>query len=466
MHAQEAVLCADIGTSSLKISLIGFDGKQLSFIREPYPFEKVTSGTVEASDWESAFRNGTAFILNKHRDVKIRAVAVSGNGPTLVPVTKDDTALFPLHWHDRRVFIPEGAGKPASFFLPHAAWLKHNDQAAYENVKWFFSSQEWLSFRLGADPVTVLPSPAYEPFYWDREQLDLFGIDGKTLPPFTDLGTRIGTVSARAAASFGLEQGVPIVAGGPDYIMALIGTGAIHDGMVCDRAGTSEGINVCTGTPVFAEGLRTLPHVTGGHWNVGAMIPTSGRLFEWFREITGQRDRSYQEMLEEIISGQGFDCLASESDFFPNLNASGMLTSPSCFVSTAGLTTRAQLGRAMVESIGFMVLDALDTLKANGFAVQEMRLSGGQAKNPLWNQLKANICGCSLLVPDIIDAELAGDACAAMLYLKEARDLEEACLGIVKINRIYTSDPKCHRNYIDQFKEYKKMKAGMEKLFT
>ncbi len=32
------VLCADIGTSSIKLSLIDFEGRQLGFVRESFPF--------------------------------------------------------------------------------------------------------------------------------------------------------------------------------------------------------------------------------------------------------------------------------------------------------------------------------------------------------------------------------------------------------------------------------------------
>ncbi len=466
MRPAEAILCADIGTSSIKLSLINFNGKQLSFVRESFPFARVTAGTVEAADWKEGFKQGTGSLKKKSPGVEIKAISISGNGPTLVPVTHEGVSLMPLHWYDRRVYTPQDlSGIQKSFFLPHAAWLRHNAEDQYEKVKFFLSTQEWLSYQLGAEPVTVLPSGSYGPYYWDEDQCRAFGLDFSKFAPFTEMGAGIGIVSSEAAGYFDLPPGIPIVAGGPDFVMALIGTGTIRNGIVCDRAGTSEGINVCTDSPVFAPELRTLPHVKEGLWNVGAMLPTSGRLFEWFRDITGQQDRPYQEMMEEIVTDQGFDCQPSESDFFPGLK-SGMLTSPSCLVSTAGLTTRAQLGRAMVESIGFMVLDALQTLRSRGFMVEEMRLSGGQAKNPLWNQLKANISGCTLLVPEIIDAELAGNACTALMHLREASSLDEACQRIVIIKDTYLSDPGCHETYVRQFESYKTLKSRMENLFT
>lgn len=461
-----AVLCADIGTSSIKLSFINPDGKQLCFVRESFPFDKVTAGTVEARDWKEAFKQGIASLRKNCSDTEIKAVIISGNGPTLVPVTHAGKSLQPLYWHDERLYTPPNLRqKTSSFFLPRAAWLKHHAENLYDDVKFFLSTQEWLSYQLGANPVTVLPSPSYTPFYWDDEQCSMFHLDVSKFAPFADLGAEIGKVSAEAASYFDLPAAAPIIAGGPDYIMALIGTGTIKSGMVCDRAGSSEGINVCTDLPVHvaelqAQNLRPLPHVKNGLWNVNAMIPKSGSIFEWFRDRTGQSGRPYTDMMQEIIGDQGFDCqnFASKSsgaDFFPGRNA-----------FTGSNAGRTEMGRAIVESIGFMVLDSLQILKRNGFPVTEMRLSGGQAKNPLWNQLKANISGCTLHVPEIVDAELAGDACMALIHLKEAGNIDEACQKTVRIKESFYTDLHCHNHYLEQFETFDKTVGMIEAFFS
>ena len=77
---------------------------------------------------------------------------------------------------------------------------------------------------------------------------------------------------------------------------------------------------------------------------------------------------------------------------------------------------------------------ALETLRLAGYPVRQMRHSGGQAKSPLWNRLKAEICGCRLLVPEIVDTELAGNAAAAMFALGYAPSVADACRKIVVIN--------------------------------
>lgn len=482
-----AILCADIGTSSLKAAAIDHDGRLLAFAREPYPADRVAAGTVTAADWEAAFARACRGLFAassttaasgalSSSELSISAVCVSGNGPTLVPIRADGTVLDSLHWHDGRAI--EGAEasskKLYSFFLPRAAWLCRERPRAYERTRFFLSSQEWLSFRLGAEPVTVLPSAAYRRYYWDAAQLDAFGLDGDKFPPLVLLGERIGAVSRAAEDSFGIAAGTPIVAGGPDFFMALIGVGAIETGVVCDRAGTSEGLNVCADRQSRSRELRTLPQLRDGLWNVSAMLPTTGRLFEWFRSITGQTGRDYREMLEEIrravsrtfsvdhrpaaVNRGGF--------FFPDLKATEGLGAASAFISTAGLTDRAELGKAVLEAIGFLVRGGIETLERHGFRIEGMRLSGGQAKNEIWNRMKADMTGRVLCVPEIADGELSGDACVALAALGDAVSIEEAVGRVVRIDRVYEPDPRAFAFHSERYDSYRAMQAKMEAFFA
>ncbi len=470
-----AILCADIGTSSPKAALVDFEGRLRAFVREGYADGE--GRAVTGADWEAAFRRASLRLSRRSREdgLDLAAVCISGNGPSLVPVTADGAALPPLHWHDGRT-SPLAAGEPSarpkSFFLPRAAWLKERDGDSYGRVRRFLSCHEWLSSRLGADEVGVLPSPSYAPYFWDAAQIAAYGLDADKFAPLVDMGTRIGAVSRAAGRDFDLPEGLPIVAAGTDYFMALVGVGVIEKGMVCDRAGTSEGINVCAEKPARTADLLTLPQLKPELWHVSAMLPTTGRLFEWFRTITGQTDRGYADMLSEITAAapRAFDGSARGKDgsggfFYPDVRSAGSLTASSAFISTAGLTTRAELGRAVVEAIGFMVREAIGTLERHGFRIDAMRLSGGQAKNEVWNRLKADMTGRCLAVPEVPDGELIGNACAALVALGEARTFEEAVERTVRIERVYESDQRAYAVHSERYDAWRAMRAKMEKFF-
>jgi xylulokinase len=250
--------------------------------------------------------------------------------------------------------------------------------------------------------------------------------------------------------------GIPIIAGGADFIMALIGTGAVEPGMVCDRAGTSEGINLCAvGIPRLSGELRVLPHVNPDYRNVSVIIPSSGRLFEWYRTLTGQERRPYDDTLAELIPGTG--ALAPGALFFPE--------NTPILIGRSGLFSRVELGQAVLLSLGFSVTAAVDTLGRNGFPVAELRLSGGQSKSRRWNQLKADLTGLSLLVPELRDGELGGDAVLGTMALGEAADLREGIARIVHIQERYIPDPEAAAVYRERFQAYRELQKRIGAAF-
>ncbi|GHT97969.1 sugar kinase [Spirochaetia bacterium] len=476
MAASKYVLSVDIGTSSLKAACISLDGQVSAFARTPYA-PKTPGGIVEAGDWERALFLAIGSLSTQAPEVKPAAICISGNGPTLAPVTASGASLAPLHW-----FGAAAAPSGRSFFLPHVVRFREERPGDYEKTARFLSAQEWLSWRLGADPVTVLPSAAYEPYYWDDAQCAALALDRGKFAPFVQMGSVIGRIASPSAAAWALPQGIPIIAGGPDFSMALIGVGAIEPGLVCDRAGSSEGINVCCTasaaeelTAISTGALRILPHVREGFWNVGAVLPASGSLFEWFRTISGQDSRDYEAVMGEIgvladtrLSAAGalaWSAKAVAAPLTPSPDgaflfpAIGGTAGGSALVSSRGLPGRAELGLAVLESIGCMVRDAIAALEQRGFPVRELRLSGGQAKSPCWNQLKADMIGRTLLVPELCDGELAGDACVSAIALGEAADLTQAVQRIVRLKDRAVPRSGAAAFYDERYARYKELKA-------
>ncbi|MDR2210205.1 MAG: sugar kinase [Spirochaetaceae bacterium] len=397
--------CADIGTSALKAALIDTAGVLHGYCR--FPYEAKRSPLV----WLSAFTAALQDLARQCPGVKASAFIASGNGPTLVPVTAGGESLEPLYWFD-----PVQALEGPSFFLPHVKALKDRDPGGFAKTRFFFSPQEWLSWHLGAQALTVLPHRSYEPFYWDGAQCRFLGIDPQLFPPFTTMGRIIGRIRKKnsGAGEDGsglLPPGIPIVAGASDFIMALIGTGVLLPGMVCNRTGSSEGINVSTAErPAGMTGnLRILPHAIEGLWNAGAVIEKSGKLLEDFRSAT-YGEKPYDILVEEIL----------KNPLHP--------------------------GRKAMDAIGISFLKALEDLERAGFPVQELVISGSQGRNSLWNQHKADLSGRIFKVPEIPDAELGGNAVLGALALERGPDapgvpdgtaIRKKAAEMIRIRKIY-----------------------------
>jgi sugar (pentulose or hexulose) kinase len=389
--ATKAVFCADIGTSSLKAALITTEGVLLAFARETYAGEAPYS-------WADALCRAAARMAAAKPGLTAGAAAISAAGPSLVAIAENGRALGTAHW-----FAKAAPLSGSSFFLPVLSAFRETHPSVFAASRVFFSAQEWLSWTLGAEPVTVLPHAAYEPFYWDLRQCAAAGFDPAAFPAFVSMGVCIGEVrrsalllavpNAEAAVFSILPEGTPIIGCGPDFIMALIGTGVLKPGMICDRAGSSEGINLCLEEKDFkrlrknysengGSAIRLLPHAVEGLYNAGVVIPRSGSLFEEFRREQTRND--YKALMEEIVNN------------------------------------RKHPGRAVLQSMADGVKAALETLSVEtGRNAGPLVVSGGQAKSRLWNQFKADLTGAELFVPEIPDGELTGGAVLGALYLEK-----------------------------------------------
>jgi len=443
------ILAVDIGTTAMKGGLISPEGELVAYHRVTY-WEK-TRQDYHAWDpkvWVEALREIVASVGGYQR---ISAVAVSGHGPTVIPVDSEGRVLFyALLWMDKRNLRQEGT---KSFFLPKIAWFRQNQPELYQRTKWFLSCPEYLNFFLTGEALTVTPSKEFIPYIWHGADWRAYGLDFHKLPPFVTMGERVGHVTAQASTFTGIPAGVPVVAAGSDFLVALLGAGAVEPGRTCDRAGTSEGINHCSSVSVTDKRLRTLPHAIAGLYNISGILSSTGRLFEWLRRITGQSDRSYREILQEI---ENLSLDRSRPYFFPSFERNGDFEfAQGGFLELHPDHTREDMGRAVIESIAFGIRRVLEALAENGCTVDEMRVTGGQARNVIWNQLKADITGKRILVPEIEDAELLGSAACALVYQREYRDLRSASAELVKVRAVFNPRTERVSTYDELYAAYR-----------
>ena len=466
---QSGILCADIGTSSLKAAFITEDGTVLKFIRLLFP------QPVHAVDWVQTF---FAAWRSLPADYAVEAICISGNGPSLVVVPKTHrtpeasttaaagsppagfssaggmnrvdliNGILEAAKHDR-LFLwnepaPQGltvsgpqcytvpalqegtASIPpagASLFLPRIAAFRGKYPDVFDSAAQLFSGPEYVSYLLTGAAVTSLPDPRYEAAYWSKEELFRFSealhIDTERLagllPPFTAAGTVIGRFC-----------GIPVVAGVPDFIAALIGTGTLTAGTACDRAGSSEGINVCISQPHRAEKTLLLPSVMPDLWNLSSVIPSSGAAFSSFLVSHGFLGNDYIAAMERIA-------------------AEPFVTSGAYPATFAGQ------GRAFVEELAFRIRYGCDLLEqASGFH-PVYTLSGGQAHNAIWCQMKADMTGRTFALPAFADGELIGDATLALYGLGRGDNLASIAQRLIRIKRYYEPEPVAAHQYTEKY---------------
>jgi xylulokinase len=473
------ILVFDIGTTVLKGALLSEEGDFISLSSRTLNMIQTANTNyfeADAAQWKIAFKEISTELLAVDGVPKsIRAVAVSGNGPTLVPVDISGEFLNPvMTWMDRR-----GTEESATiekiqdfyldptFYLPKALWLAKNKPDVYEKTRHFLSCPESVTFWLTGEAVTILPGSHFEKYFWSKKLLEKLGLDNSKFPGFVKPGEIIGKVTTSGSIESGLPEGLPIVAAGPDFIVSQLGTATVYPGRACDRAGTSEGINLCTENYITDPRLMGYGHIIEPWFNVSGIISTSGRAQDWIINTFGYGHLDCEEFLDEttgVPSGSG------KLLFLPYLTGErAPLWNPDARGAFIGLTLnhgRSEMVRAVLESIGYAMRDVIEVMSENGAKISELRITGGPARSDIWNQIKADITGKNFLVPESTESELLGDLALALRALGDSNNLADTADRIVRIKKVYEPQQENSGIYNEMFDIYRESYGGLKSVFN
>ena len=377
------ILTIDIGTSFLKAALVNRDGKIVKIREERLKnrFSDITCTSV----WENALsRVIPALELS---DCEPECVIISGNGPTLAPSSGGKVFLYTFGGakeESAEIRKKLSVELSPAMFLPKALYIRNKEPLLWKNSDFFMSSPEYMSYKLTGEARTVLSLEGLERWYWNEDMLDALGLEKSKFPPFIGSGEFLGKVTRESAQTFGIKEGTPVLAGAPDFVPAIIGSGAMHEGMVCNRSGSSEGINYCSAVRTEEPYYMCYRHPNNVNWNVSAVIPRGFIQIDSAKDALGFSGMSYTELFEHI-----------ETHDDP-----------------------ASLG--MREACRILCLEIKTLMdRIAGGVVSEIRLSGAPGKYGYFNQLRANITGVRVSTIDSPECGLLGLAVMALSALNK-----------------------------------------------
>ncbi|MDR2478574.1 MAG: hypothetical protein LBD48_04590 [Treponema sp.] len=469
------LLTVDIGTSSFKSALWDFDGRRLAFAARPLSMtgDGGVRHEAESGQWLRAFADCCAALGAESFAAplaSVEAVVISGNGPSLTPVFGGPEiagggiriAAAPARlWLDRRaaeaateVSACVGDFVDASFYLPKALDIKNNEPDLYQRTKYFLGCPELLAFALTGETRTVFPAEGFGRWFWNGTILRRLNLDAAKFPPFISPGEIFGALLPAAAKCFGLPPNIPVISGGPDFFVSILGAGVAVPGQVCDRAGTSEGINACTEKRIVDRRLMSYGHPVKPFWNLSGIISTTGKAIEWGRDFLALKSfNEFFTLAENAETGADalvfLPYLAGERAPVWNPSARGVLRG-------LGLSSgRAEFARAVLEGICYAIRDVLSVMEEAGASTGELRVSGSVSESAFLNQIKADITGKEVLIPAQKEAELLGLAIIGSCVLGKYASYAEAASVLVRIESRFRPDEKKLNWYSRIFDEYR-----------
>lgn len=448
------ILAIDIGTADLKTAFIDKAGDF-----HDYRIEKIPCGLeIDPRKWLLALR---ACLVDPGRATK---VIICGNAPTLVPVlTSLDYLDFSIEVPKAQLWLRGDAAEEArtisdlcghyidaSFVLPKILKIRKDDPELYRSAVFLPGSAEFLCWALGSELSSAMPPEGLEDWYWREGWADKLGLDKSKLPPFAQLGSCIGSVSLEASGFFGLGEGIPIYAPCVDFIADLCGSGVMKPGLLCDRMGTSEGLNLCASQKDPDSRLMSYRHPNGRDYNTSGIISNCAKALGLGKALIGLDDMGWDE----------FYALASTSP----LGSNGLVFLPyfdgerapiwdpearAGFFFSRSDSSLADKARAICEGV---CLAAQSVISLFSQKVESITITGGPSNSAFLCQLKADLSGIAtrtLLSPC---TELSGLGAIAMSDIP----IDKASNLVAKTSHTYAPDQQAKTLRLEMLDRFRK----------
>ncbi len=290
-----------------------------------------------------------------------------------------------------------GRAVPTGFTASKLLWLKRHEPANWARVAHVLLPHDYVNFWLtgersmefGDASGTGFFAPATRTF----DQQAMAAIDAKLpamLPPLRAPGAFAGRLAGPTAARLGLRPGIPVSTGGGDNMMAAIGSGACSAGVVVASLGTSGTIFTRTESPVVdPRGLIAPFCSSDGAWLPLLCVMNLTGVTEEVKALTGLDHAALTAAAAAVAPGAGGLVL------LPFLLGERVPDLPEATGSLLGLRPGSlrpgSLYRAALEGTACNLASGLERLRNLGLLVDEVRLCGGAAQNPLWVQILANV---------------------------------------------------------------------------
>ena len=341
-------------------------------------------------------------------------------------------------------------------------WIKDHDPEAYQRTQWFLVPKDFINYRLtgvaGSDPSEMSCSFVYDcqTEAYSQDLADAVGIDLAKFAPITRSHEVMGTVTDTAAKLTGLREGTPVVAGGGDFPVSMLGFGIVGQGVTADVTGSSTLLAAHTQKPLLNPAIQNLRHVVDG-WIPFTILDCGGLSMKWCRDLVSSmrgKDASYDELIDMAAqAAPGSDGLT----FYPYMLGERRRENRQSRGGYFGLTldhAAPQFVRAVMEGVALTMGKDILEFRKQGHEVRHLMSVGGGTRNELWNRIKANVIGAPLQLSEEPEAGLKGAALLGAAGAGLIQDVTQTAIERRAKTRVVEPDHDISRTYQSIQSEY------------
>ncbi len=440
----------DLGTTNIKAVVYDTGvGKVVDIASRATPVRHSQSGWSEHDPeemWNAVTFCLRAVIKGRH----IEGVGISSMAEVGVAMDKDMYPLYPMiAWFDRRteaqvawweeqlsldeMHAISGQRVSTSFGVTKWMWIRDNLPDAAARLDRWLSLPDYILWRLTGEVATDYTIASRTLLFdqgsrnWSDRMLNLVGLERGQLPPVFPGGTVVGKVTEEAHKVTGLPEGTSCALGGHDHLCGAFAAGLHQPGMVIDSSGTAQAVLMLL--PEFLTSLKMAEqtyacyaYVLPGFYTLKGGLKAAGAGIAWIaKQLAGLMPDSnrlpYEQLETRARMGVG---KRAGPVWLPHLNGAG---SPEGDRSSLGAMVGIKLDhdqgdifRGFLESLAFCLRKNMEEMSAiSKQSISQLILVGGGARLDLLSQLKSDVLGIPIQIPELPEASATGAALLAGL---------------------------------------------------
>jgi autoinducer-2 kinase len=502
LSATARLLAVDVGTGSCRAAIFDENGNQLAIGQREYSHAELPGVPgSQVFDTETVWRLvceciREALQRSSTSAGSIAAVSTSSMREGMVCYDAGGRELWACPNVDARAaletseLIESGmadtifacSGDWVSITAPaRLKWLARHEPDVFDAIAHVGMIGDWVLYRLSGtfvtDPSLGSSSGMFElgSRSWSRHIVESCGLDPSVFPEVVPSGTAVGAVTRGAANDCGLQAGTPVVTGGADTQLALVGMGITETGRFVVVGGSFWQHTMTVKSPlVDPDGrLRTLCHAVSDQWMLEGIGFYSGMALRWFRDAFYATEREQAEKqgadVYELLEREAADVPPGSNGvvgIFSNLmNAKRWVHASPAFIGFDVLhpdrSGRKQCLRAIEEAAAYVAYGHLKIVEdIASCSIQEVAFTGGASKGTLWPRILADVLGRPVSIPEVKESTALGAAIYAGVGVGLYGDAAEIAGQLARTERTLDPDPQAHRAYEGLYNDWCALYAG------
>ena len=420
------VIGIDIGTTSMKAAIISDAGQVIAqAVASQHLISRYPAWAEEdPNEWWKSVTLLVADCLTQSGMTKadIRGIGVSGMVPALLVL--DDNGIperLSIQQNDARTareieemksligddyaYELTGSSITQQSIGPKLLWLRKYEPEVMRNAHAILGSYDYINFKLtgvlGVERNWALESGLYDPRHgvWAENILAALQIEPSLLPEIRAPQDFLGTVTPRAAAETGLQEGTPVVAGCADHVASTFAAGVVHEGELNIKFGGAGDILYCSKNFMTNPRLFVDYHLVPEMYLLNGCMASSGSLIKWFVDQFCQVEKRSDQEGETPYKHLDTEAASLSTSvivlpYFIGEKTPIMDPQARGVIFGLGLNhSKVHIYRAILEAVAFGFRHHLDVMRESGCLPTKVVATDGGSRSSLWRQISSDVLG-------------------------------------------------------------------------